>query len=375
MSQPLTWIEISQSAINYNLKQFRKLIGPDKLLMPVIKSNAYGHGFLGIAHICDQNKEVNRICVVNLEEALELIKNHIKKPIMILSFYDFDKTTLKLAIKNNVIFPIYELEQAKILNILAKQQKKKIRVHLEIDTGASRTGVLPKHTLNFIHQLKYYPNLYLEGIWSHFASSEDNPKYTYYQINTFHQVIDNLDKHHISIPLKHMACSASTILYPQSIFNGIRLGLGLYGLYDTPQIQKRIKLKPTLSWYTHIIQIRNLAPGIKIGYGGTYTTKKITKLAIIPVGYWDGYDRSFSNKAQVIINNKKCPIRGRICMNLSMVDATKVSKVKIGDKAILIGKSRTQQITANDLAQWANTINYEIVTRINPQIPRVLKLK
>jgi len=172
-----------------------------------------------------------------------------------------------------------------------------------------------------------------------------------------------------------MACSASTILYPQSIFNGIRLGLGLYGLYDTPQIQKRIKLKPTLSWYTHIIQIRNLAPGTKIGYGGTYTTKKITKLAIIPVGYWDGYDRSFSNKAQVIINNKKCPIRGRICMNLSMVDATKVSKVKIGDKAILIGKSRTQQITANDLAQWANTINYEIVTRINPQIPRVLKLK
>lgn len=373
MSQPLTWIGISQSAINYNLKQFRKLIGPKVLLMPVIKSNAYGHGFLEIAKICEQNKEVDRICVVSLEEALKLIDFGLKKPIFVLSFYELDKNLLKKAIKNKVIFALYDLKQAQILNDIARQINKSVKVHLEIDTGASRTGVLPQQALNFIKQLKKYSYLELEGIWSHFASSEDNPKYTYYQLNKFKNLINDLEYHHIHIPLKHFACTASTILYRESILNGIRLGIGLYGLHDNKGIEQKIKLKPALSWYTTILQIKELPSRTKIGYGCTYTTKKKTKLAIIPVGYWDGYDRGFSNKAWVIINNKKCPIRGRICMNLSMVDATKVSKVKIGDKAILIGKSRTQQITANDLAQWANTINYEIVTRINPQIPRILR--
>ena len=370
MSQPLTWVEISQSAINYNLKQFRKLIGPKVLLMPVIKSNAYGHGFLEIAKICEQNKEVDRICVVSLEEAIKLIDFGFKKPIFILSFYEFDKNLLKKAIKNNVIFALYDLKQAQILNNVAKQIKKIVKIHLEIDTGTSRTGILPQQALNFIKQLKKYQYLELEGIWSHFASSEDNPQYTHYQLNKFKNLINNLEYHQIHIPLKHFACTASTILYKESILNGIRLGIGLYGLYNNKSIEQKIKLKPALSWYTTILQIKELPLQTKIGYGGTYTTKKKTKLAIIPVGYWDGYDRLFSNKAQVIINNKKCPIRGRICMNLSMVDITKVPKAKIGDKVILIGKSHNQVITAEDLAQWANTINYEIVTRINPLIKR-----
>lgn len=372
MSQPLTWIEISQSAINYNLKQFRKLIGPKVLLMPVIKSNAYGHGFLEVAQILEQNKEVDRICVVSLEEAIKLIDFGLKKPIVILSFYELDRNLLKKAIQNKVIFTLYDLKQAQILNNIAKQIKKIVKIHLEIDTGVSRTGILPQQALNFIKQLTKYQYLELGGIWSHFASSEDNPKYTFYQLNKFKNLINNLEYHQIHIPLKHFACTASTILYKESILNGIRLGIGLYGLHDNKDIEQKIKLKPALSWYTTILQVKELPPKTKIGYGGTYTTKKKTRLAIIPVGYWDGYDRLFSNKAQVIIHNKKCPIRGRICMNLSMVDVSNVKGVKPGDKVILIGKSTNQEITANDLAQWANTINYEIVTRINPLISRIL---
>jgi len=370
MPQLLTWVEVSRNAINYNIKQFRKLIGPDKLLMLVLKSNAYGHGLLEMAEICNKNPEVDRICVVNLDEAIILINHKITKPILILSFYDFNKNKLKLAIKNKVIFPVYEIEQVQILNQIASQTKQTVKIHLEIDTGASRTGILPEQTLKFINQLRYYPNLILEGIWSHFASSEEDPKYTYCQLKRYKQVINILDKADIRIPLKHMACSASSLLYPQSLFNAIRLGLSLYGLYPSPKAKNKIKLKPALSWYTTIIQVKEIPSKTKIGYGGTYTTKNRTKLAIIPVGYWDGYDRSFSNKAQVIIQNKKCPVRGRICMNLTMIDVTGIKNVKAGDKVILIGKSTNQQITAEDLTRWQNTIKDEIITRINPLIKR-----
>ncbi|NMB92043.1 MAG: alanine racemase [Parcubacteria group bacterium] len=372
MNKPLTWLEINKSAINYNISQFRKLIGPDKLLMSVIKSNAYGHGFFEVAQICDKNKDVDRICVVSLEEALKLIDFKIKKPIFVLSFYELDRNLLKKAIKNKVIFALYDLQQAQILNDIAKHLNKTVKIHLEIDTGASRTGIMPQDTLSFIEKLKPYQNLILEGIWSHFASSEDNPQYTYYQLKKFKNLIKQLESQKIHIPLKHFACTASSVLYKESLLNGIRLGIGLYGLYDNEKIAQRINLKPALFWYTTILQIKDLPPKTKIGYGGTYTTKKKTNLAIIPVGYWDGYDRLFSNRAQVIIKGKKCPIRGRICMNLSMVDITKVPNAKVGDKVILIGKSKNQIISANDLASWANTINYEIVTRINPWLPRIL---
>ncbi|MFA5392581.1 MAG: alanine racemase [Candidatus Paceibacterota bacterium] len=370
MFQSLTWVEISKEAINYNIRQFRKLIGKNTLLMPVIKSNAYGHGLLEMAQICNNNLEVNRICVVNLDEAIDLINHKITKPIFILSFYNFNQDKLKLAIQNNVIFSVYELEQAKSLNKITSQLGRDVKIHLEIDTGASRTGILPEQTLLFIKQLKNYPRLILEGVWSHFASSEENPKYTNYQLMRFEQVIHTLDKAKIQIPLKHMACSAGSVLYPQSIFNAIRLGLSLYGLYPAPKTQNKIKLQPVLSWYTTIIQVREVPTKTKIGYGGTYTTKRRTKLAIIPIGYWDGYDRSLSNKASVIIHNKKCPVRGRICMNLTMVDVTGIRDVKLGEKVILIGKSKSQKITVEDLAKWQNTINDETITRINPLAER-----
>lgn len=371
MFRSLTWVEVSQNAINYNLKRFRKLIGPDKLLMPVLKSNAYGHGFLEMARICNQNRNVDRICVVNLDEALILIKNRIRKPIMILSFYDSDKNRLQEAVKNNVIFPLYDLKQAKILNYLGKKNKKKIKVHLEVDTGTSRTGVMPKEILGFVKKLRSYHLLELEGIWSHFASSEEDSQYTKKQLKIFTTLIKELEKNKIQIPLKHMACSASSVLYPQSILNGIRLGISFYGLYSGSKEKTKIKLKPALSWFTRIIQIKELPRNTKIGYGGTYITRKSTKIAVLPVGYWDGYDRKLSNQAKVIIHHKKCSIRGRICMNLCMVDINQIKRAKVGDKVLLLGKDKKSQISAEDLAQIIGTNNCEVITRINPLLPRI----
>lgn len=367
-----TWVEIDSKAINYNLKQFRKIIGPNRLLMPVIKANAYGHGFLEIAKICSQNKVVDRICVVNSDEATFLIEMGIKKPIMILSFFVLDeKILLKLA-KNKVIFPLFSLKQAKTLNKVGDRLNKKIKVHLKIDTGTSRIGVLPQDLKKFIQSIKYLKYLEIEGVWSHFASSEDDAQYTQKQYDNFQDALKILKNNRVEPRIKHMSCSAATVAFKLEGFNAIRLGLSLYGLHPAEQTRNKVQLKPALTWNTTIIQTKIVPTGTKIGYGNTYTTKKTSKLAIIPVGYYDGYDRRFSNQGQVLINGVKCPVRGRICMNLTIVDITGVEAGE-GDRVILIGKQKNNIITVDELAKIAQTINYEIVDRINPLIPRRLK--
>lgn len=367
-----TWLEISEKAIEHNLKQFRKIIGPNRLLMPVIKANAYGHGFLGIAQICAKSPLVDRICVVNDEEALELVKHGVKKPIMILSFYELEpKKMLRLA-KKGVIFPLFSLEQAKFLDGVGEEAKKLIKVHLKIDTGASRVGILPVEIKKFISGVRKLENLEIEGIWSHFASSEDDPAFTKEQYIIFNQSVKMLAQEGINPPFKHMSCSAASVLFPLENFNAIRLGIGLYGLHPSPATKNKIQLKPALSWFTKIIQVKNLPSGTRVGYGGTYKISQPTKIAVIPVGYWDGYDRRFSNNAFVLIKGKKCSIRGRICMNLTMADVTAVPGAKVGDKVTLIGQDKKVSVTVEDLAKWAKTINYEIVDRINPLLPRIV---
>ena len=180
-----TWLEISRKSIEHNITQFRKLIGKDRLLMLVVKSNAYGHGFLSVAQICDKNRAVDRLCVVSDDEALELIKNKIKKPIMILSFYELDAKKLLILAKRGVIFPLFSLEQARLLNRVGEMAKKPIKAHIKIDTGASRVGILPPDLKDFIKTFKNYKKLEIEGIWSHFASSEEDAEYTKKQYNYF----------------------------------------------------------------------------------------------------------------------------------------------------------------------------------------------
>lgn len=367
-----TWVEINQKAIEHNLCQFKKLIGSKRLLMPVIKANAYGHGFLDIAKICAKSPVVDRICVVNDDEALLLLQHHKNKPIMILSFYELEIKKALILAKNNVIFPLYSLEQAKFLNKVGELAKKRIKTHLKIDTGASRVGILLSETKKFIKKVANLKHLQIEGVWSHFASSETDLSYTKKQYHEFNQVNKILQKEGINPPLKHMSCSAAASVFTLKGFNAIRLGIGLYGLYPCKKSEEKINLKPALSWNTKIIQLKNVPAQTKIGYGGTYTTKHPTRLAILPIGYWDGMDRRMSNNGTVIIKGEKCPIIGRICMNLTMVDVSETKNVKIGDKAIVIGKSGKIKITADDIAKNIGTINYEVVDRINPLITRVI---
>ena len=369
----LTWVEIDFQAIHHNLKQFRKLIGPDILLMPVIKRNAYGHGFLEAARIVGDSPLVDRVCVAGLDEAITLLKNGFKKPIIILSFYELESPDISLAIKKGVAFPIYTKEQVTSLNTLASALGKRAIVHLKIDTGTSRLGILPDEAVRFGQFLKQQKNLNWEGLWSHFSSSEEDSIETNRQIKLFNQVIANLKKEGIDPPIKHMACTASTILHPDSRHQAVRVGLGTYGLYPSAACQTKIKLRPALSWHTKLIQIKDIPAATAISYGRTHKVKRPTRLGVLPIGYYDGYDRRFSSTAEVLVKGHACHVLGRICMNLTMIDLTDVpGSIKVGERATLIGQQGKNSVTADNLADWSKTINYEIVDRINPLLPRIV---
>jgi len=370
---PLTWLEIDSKAIEFNIQQFRKAIGAGKLLMPVIKANAYGHGFFEVAKICFANKNVDKICVVNLQEALSLVKNGFtQKQIIILSFFELEENLLIQAIKYKIAFPIYNIESAIVLDKAAKKMGDSAIVHIKIDTGASRVGILPAELDRMVEQIQNLKNIRVEGVFSHFASSETDSEFTKKQITTFKNCIKKIEDKIGEVKIKHIACSAATILHKDARFNAVRLGLSMYGLYPSNSTKKKIKLKSVLKWVTKIMQTKIVQAGTKIGYGGSFVTKRKTTVSILPVGYWDGYDRGLSNNSQVLIRGKKCPVVGRICMNMMIIDTTGV-KTRLGDQAVLIGTQGKQQITADELADRIKTINYEIVDRINPLLPRIVK--
>lgn len=367
----LNWVEINEKALSSNLRHFQKILRRGVKLMPVIKANAYGHGFELIADFLGKNNDVTGVCVVNLDEACRLLKTGFKKEIIILSYFDLDDPNIAYAIRKKVIFPVYTAEQAKALSRSALETGRSARISLKIDTGASRLGILPNEVMKFTDFLNRVPSLKIESIFSHFADSEGNSVYTRKQTEAFKQAIESAAKQGTRISCRHIACSAAVVLYPEYYFDAVRLGLGFYGLYSSSKIRNKISLKPALAWNTKIVQLKTVPAKTKIGYGGSYVTKHPTRIAVIPVGYWDGFDRGLSNIGFVLINGHKCRVIGRVCMNISMVDTTLAGKIKTGDIVTLIGKQGKKMITADDMARWANTINYEVLDRINPLIPRI----
>ncbi len=376
MSRPITWVEISKKAFKQNLEQFKNVLSGTKIML-VVKSNAYGHGMLPMAKLAEKFG-INWLGVVNLEEARKLREGGIKTPILVLSYYQLNKEEINFAIKNDIRLVVYSEEQLKILDNLSKREKQKLKVHLKIDTGLSRLGVLVDKADSFIlKSVKKYKNLIFEGIFSHFAASEENLMFSQFQLDRFNELIKRLERKNVSFPLKHFACSAASLVLPTSRFNLVRLGIAAYGLWPSSKTKRIVlskypnfTLHPILSMYTKIVQLKGIPANSFVGYGCTYKTRKPTIIAVLPVGYWEGYDRGFSRKGKVIIKDKFCPVLGRVCMNMIIVDVSKVKNLKIGDRAIIIGKSESKKISVDDLAKMIGTINYEIVTRINPLIPR-----
>lgn len=366
----MTWLEINKKNLLHNIDQFTR-IAPKSEIWPVVKSNAYGHGVKEVIKILDKSR-IGGFMFVSLEEAL-LARNLTKKPMMVLSYFAKERSALSIAATRKISLPVYDLDTINYLDELGKKLKKKFLVNIKIDTGTSRLGFRVEESENAIQQIKKKKFLKINSIFTHYAESESaDKKFTEQQFKKF----SNISAKYSDIQI-HSACSAASINFPFAQQDIIRLGISLYGLWPSLTTKNRgtklkVNLKPVLSWRTKVIQVKKIKAGETIGYNRSYKCQKNCQIVVLPVGYNEGYSRMFSNKAKVLIKGKKYPVRGNICMNLTMVELPANIQIKQGEVATLLGKDHNMEITANDLAIWSNTINYEVTTRINSLIKRII---
>ena len=374
----LKWIEIEESAPNWNLGQLRSCSdnSGDLLFCAVVKSNAYGHGVESITSLLPS---ADWFAVNSLDEGLELRLAGIKKPILLLGHVLLER--LPEAIDADLRLTVYNIETLeKLENIL--NQRVSCRIHIKIETGTGRQGILPQSVPEFIRRASGIEGLEIEGLSTHFANIEDtlNHEYAEKQLQLFNEVVETIRESGVSPAVVHTACTAATILFPETHFNMLRTGIGLYGLWPSRETFLSAQsngipvpdLRPVLSWKTRIVQIKELPAGSYIGYGCTYKTSRSTRLGVLPVGYADGYDRRCGNSAHVLVKGERAPILGRVCMNLMMIDLTDIPEAALEDTVVLLGIDQNEIISAEMLAEWAGTINYEVVTRISPFLPRII---
>lgn len=373
-----SWIELSRKNLRHNLEVFRRLCAAATPIWTV-KANAYGHGAVLIAKEIQTTIKKSQgewFGVDSLDEAIILRQEGIKAPIIVLGWIPYPR--LRELAKYNLRC-LVSSEQT--VNELSKiKNKKKIRVHLKIDTGTTRQGVLPAQAVRLAMRIKE-AGLVLEGAATHFANIEDveNPTYADLQIARFASAVAGLRALGFLLPVVHAACSAAVMTRPEVALTACRVGLGLYGLNPSELVKANYKkmrrgppLRPVLSWRSRIGLLKKIPANTPVGYGLTEKTKRPTVIAIVPVGYADGYDRSLSSKGTVLVRGKKCRVMGRICMNMIIVDATSAKGVEENDQVTLIGTDGSSQVTADELAAAADTINYEIVARLVQHLPRLV---
>ncbi len=363
-----SWIEINLGAIEYNLEQIKRKIGKNKILA-CIKADGYSHGATPVANAI--KKKVEFFGVATIKEAIALRDAGIKKPTLILgTILPEDASAV---IKNDLIATVCTIALAKALSEEAKERKKIAKIHIKVDTGMGRIGIRPVNAIEFIKKVKAFPNLFLEGLFSHFPAAETDKSFSQKQIRIFKDLITGLKESQIEFPFYHIANSPAILNLPGSYFNLVRPGIVLCGIYPSRKIKKTIKLKPALSLKSRVVFIQEKEKGDSISYGRTYRAKERRTVVTLPIGYADGVDRKLSNKGVILIDGKRCPIIGAICMDQLMVDATGIKNLKIGDEAVLIGKQKKERISVEEIAETIDTVPQEIVSRLGKRLPRIYK--
>ena len=360
-----TWAEINLNNLQHNFAQIKKILPASVKVMVCVKADAYGHGLIPVARKLE-SINADYLSVASIDEGIILRKAGITLPILVLGM--ILKNDIKPLLKYNLAQTVCTLELAVALDSAAKEENKKINIHIKIDTGMGRLGVLHQEAFDFIKKAHKLKSLNIEGVFTHLSLADINRDFTLLQISMFNKLISRLKRQGIRIPFIHTANSLGVVGYKESHFNMVRPGLIVYGLY--PDENLKIKLKPVLSLKTKVVYFKRVPEGYGISYGYTYVTKKETTIVNLPLGYGDGYPRNLSNLAPILIRGKKFKIAGRVCMDQIMADIGNLS-VRIGDEAVLIGSQGRNKITAEELAQLSATIPYEIVCGFGSRIPRV----
>jgi len=365
-----TWIEIDTKALAHNYHFFRKRISSKTKLLAVTKSNAYGHSLVDYAKLMSR-LGVDYLGVDSIVEALKLRQNKITKPILVLGY------TLPVfynqAIKQKIILSISSLEQLNHLEKFTKTKKGLLKIHLKIDTGMHRQGFLLADLPEALTRLtKLKTKIKIEGIYSHLAAPAE-AKYksaTKKQIANFETAIRLTSEAGFSKLIRHLSATGGTLYWPKTHFDLVRIGIGLYGYLPGGNLQtkKLPNLKPVLTWKTIISEIKNVPKGERIGYSFTAKLKRNSRLAILPIGYWHGYPRLLSDQAEVLIQGKRAKLIGRVSMDMLIIDVTDIKNCQVGDEVILLGP----KLKATELADKIKTTHYEILTRINPLIKKIM---
>lgn len=378
-NENISWIEISKKALINNINIMRSRVKPGVKIMAVVKANAYGHGLIETATIAAVNG-VDFFGVNCLDEALRLRAAKIKTPVLVLGYTPFIR--LKDAVNHDISLTVYNAESINRLQETAAKYKKNARVHIKVETGLNRQGVEAQNLRDFLLRIKSKKNIEVEGISTHYANIEDTTEHTYAkkQVNNFKEACELFNSEGVAFKYRHTACTAAAILFDEVHFEMIRLGIGLYGLWPSKETKisayerkiSEFNLMPVMKWKSIIAQVKTVEANSCIGYGCSDFVTQNSRIAIIPTGYYDGYDRKLSNSGYVIIKGRRAPVLGRICMNMFIVDVTNIEGVKCEDEVLLLGCDGEDSVSAETLASKIGTINYEVVTRINETLPRIV---
>lgn len=366
-----TWIEIDLGALLHNFDVIQKKLRPGTEILVPVKADAYGHGAPSVAKALEA-KGAAFLGVASVDEAILLRKEGIRIPILILNA--ILEKEIDAVLEYNLTQTVCTEAAARELDASSGRWKKRVPVHLKVDTGMGRLGVWYEEAESLVRVIKGRRNLFLEGLYTHLANADDaDPEMTLLQIRRFQEVVDRLKKQSLLPRIIHLANSAATLSYVSSHFNLVRPGLAIYGIDPYYENGRKFtaELRPALRLLTRIVHLQKTAAGRRISYGGTYTTQRETMIATLPVGYADGYNRLLSNQGHVLIRGKKVPVCGRVCMDQMMVDLGALQDVSLGEEVVLIGRQGDQEIRVEELSTLCNTIPYEFLVRLSNRIPRI----
>ncbi len=365
------WAEIDLDALKHNIQEVRRAINNRRLLF-AIKADAYGHGLQEISSA--SYRLVDAYGVASVEEGISCRLAGVKDT-MVLILSPTPPSAIPLLFEHNLTPTLTEIEFARLLAQEAQTRGTKIDVHIEVDTGMGRTGTALKEALEFISAINRLPGLTITGIFTHFPSADTDIEFTRQQVSEYNQLIEQLAQMGIKGFIRHTANTAGCLNIPESRLDMVRPGLMLYGImplsYHFGHRRSELKLKPVMSLRSRIVNLRNFPPGTSISYERTYFTTRPSRIAVISVGYGDGYPYSLSNRGYALLHGQRVPVVGNVSMDLTMVDVTDVPAAKLGDTVTLLGTANGKTICANELALLAGTIPYEITCRVSPRVPRI----
>ncbi len=362
--------EVDLGALEFNYRQIKKRIPEGVKVLAVVKADAYGHGAIPVSLRLEKSG-VEYLGVAIPEEGAELRKGGVKAPILVLG--GIFGRELDQIFRFRLTPVIFRKDSLRMLSREAERRGRKLKVHLKVDTGMGRLGVPLDLWPDFLKEVRRSPKIEIEGILSHFSMMDEEIDFTRGQWRAFQGAVATAQELGISCRYLHMASSATLTAFPGYCAGLVRPGIMLYGSYPTPAFQSLVPLKPVMTLKTRIHFLKRVSPGARISYGGTFTAKRESLVATLPIGYADGYSRHLSNRGEVLIRGKRAPIVGKVCMDFIMVDVTDIPRVSVGDEVVLMGKQGRERIPTEEIAEKINSVSYDVLCSIGKRVPRIYK--